>query len=140
MAEYNKPLPVPSKDSEEFWQACKRHELVVQKCRDCGRVRFYPRVACPACMSADSEWIKASGKGTVYSFSVLNRGPTEAFKAECPYTLALIELEEGVRLTSNVVGCKPEDVGIGMKVEVVFDDVTEEISLPKFRPVSGSRV
>ncbi|MDP2661541.1 MAG: Zn-ribbon domain-containing OB-fold protein, partial [Dehalococcoidia bacterium] len=124
MAEYNKPLPAPSKDSEAFWEGCKRHELLIQECLGCGKLRFYPRVVCPNCMSSDFEWRRASGKGTVYTFSVLYRGPTQAFKAECPYTLALVELDEGVRMTSNIVGCRPDDVRIGMKVQGVFEDVT----------------
>ncbi len=136
MAEYKKPLPIPDEDTKEFWEGCKRHELLLQKCDDCGAFRFPPRILCDKCMSMNFKWVKASGKGKVYTFSIIYQpfGPGW----EVPYTVALIELEEGVKMMSNVVECKPEDVKIGMEVEVCFDDVTDKITLPKFKPYKGA--
>lgn len=132
---YEGPLPKPDKDSEVYWEAARRHELVLQQCRACERFRFYPRLVCPQCLSDQFEWRRASGRGVVYSFTVIHRPPFPAFRDRVPYVLALIDLEEGVRMMSNVIGCEPNEVRIGMPVEATFDDVTEEITLPKFKPV-----
>ena len=134
MAEYHKPVPVPTGESQPYWAGCKRHELLLQRCRACGHIQFYPRAVCTGCLSQDLDWTKASGRGSVYSYSVVYRAPSKVFAADAPYTTAIIELEEGVRMMSNVVGCPPEEVRIGMPVEVIFEDVSEEIALPKFRP------
>lgn len=135
-SEYSKPLPVPSPLSEPFWSACRRHELQVQRCRACGALRFPPALLCPECLSADCEWQRMSGRGKVFSFVVYRRLYNPAFEADLPYTVAVVELEEGARILSNVVGVPPEQVTCGMPVEVVFEDVTPEVTLPKFRPVS----
>lgn len=133
MTEYKRPLPIPDEDTKEFWEGCKRHELLFQKCEDCGTFRFPPRAICPKCMSMNFKWIKSSGSGEVYTFSIVYQpfGPGW----DIPYTVAIIQLEENIRILSNIVECKPEDVKIGMKMEVCFDDVTDKITLPKFRPV-----
>jgi len=89
---------------------------------------------CPECNSWNTEWVKASGRGKVYSWMVAFQPFHPAFFGDVPYAVVMVELEEGVRLTANMVDCKPDDLYIGMPVEVVFDDVTEEITLPKFRP------
>ena len=134
--EYRKPLPVPSELSRPFWEACRRHELLMQCCRSCGVFRFPPAVLCPECLSEEAEWKKSSGKGKIFSFVVFHRLYHPGFEGELPYTVALIELEEGARLISNVVGCPPAEVACDMPVEVVFEDVTLEVTLPKFRPRS----
>ena len=131
---YTKPLPRIDEESRGFWEACARHELYLQRCRDCGTTRFYPRALCPACLSSAIEWVRASGKGTVYTFTVTHQNQAPGFREEVPYVLAVVELAEGVRMMTNVVGCPPEDVRIGMPVEVVFEDVTPEVALAKFRP------
>ena len=135
--EYKKPLPIPSELSAPFWDACRRHELVLQRCRGCGAFRFPPAVLCPECLSEVAEWRGVSGKGKVFSFVIFRRVYHPAFEADLPYTVALVELEEGPRLISNIVGCPPERVACDMRVEVVFEDVTPEATLPKFRPVAG---
>src|SRR5438093_133096 len=104
------------------------------RCRDCRAVRFYPRAVCPACLSSAVEWIRASGRGTVYTFTVTQQNQTAGFREELPYVLAMVELEEGPRLVTNLVGCAPDEVRVGMPVEVAFEDGTAEITLPKFRP------
>jgi uncharacterized OB-fold protein len=136
MAEYTRPLPVPDGDTRPFWDAAKQHRLVLQRCLDCEKAIFYPRAVCPHCMSDRIVWFDATGRGTIYSFTVIHRAPAQ-FADGVPYVVALIDLAEGVRMMSNVVDCPPSDVRIGAEVEVVFDDVTPDISLPKFRLVAG---
>jgi uncharacterized protein len=132
MAEYTRPLPVPDGDTKPFWDAAKEHRLTIQRCQNCHEAIFYPRSLCPHCMSDRIEWIAASGKGTIYSYTVVHQSPA-AFADIVPYVVALINLDEGVRLMSRVVDSAPADVKIGAPVEVVFEDVTPEISLPHFR-------
>lgn len=132
--EYAKPLPRPTAVSQEFWAAARRHELRLQRCRSCGAHIFYPRAFCPACLSDSLEWTSVSGRGKVYSFTVVRRAMHPAFRPDVPYVLAIVELEEGPRLTTNIVGCDPSDVRVDMPVDVVFDDVTPEVTLVKFQP------
>ncbi len=133
---YKKVLPRIDEESRGWWEALARHELHVQRCRDCGATRLPPRAVCPACLSSATEWVRASGRATVYSFTVTHQNQAPGFRDELPYVLAIVELAEGPRLMTNVVECAPDAVRIGMAVEVVFDDVTPEITLPKFRPTS----
>lgn len=135
MAKYSKPLPRIDEESKGFWEACQRHELYIQRCGACRSYRYYPRAVCPGCLSSDTEWVRSSSRGTVYTFTVTYQNQTPGFRDELPYVLAYVELEEGVRLLTNVIGCLPEDVRIGMPVEVDFEDATAEVTLPKFRPV-----
>lgn len=136
MKEYKKPLPQPTPWSKPFWDGCKRHELLIQKCKDCQNPNFYPKLFCPHCLSLNLEWVKASGRGKVYSYTVVySYQPTE-FSEDVPYIVAVIDLQEGVRMMSNIVGCLPETVKCDMEVEVIFDDVTKEVTLPKFKPIS----
>ena len=136
MAEYLKPLPHMGLESLIFWEGARNHELLIQKCLDCGRYRFYPRSICPSCLSYEVEWVKASGRGKIYSFTVSYRAPSPGFKADVPYNIAIVELEEGVRLMSNIVGCDNDDLKIGMPVEVVFEPATPEVTIPKFKPAA----
>ena len=133
MAEYNRPLPIPDGDTKPYWDAAKEHRLVVQRCQDCAAAIFYPRAVCPHCMSDRIDWIDATGRGTIYSYTVVHRAPP-GFADSAPYVVALIDLEEGVRMMTNVVDA-PAAVRVGAAVEVTFDDVTDEITLPKFRLV-----
>ena len=137
MSVYNKPLPTPLPWTRPFWEGCKRHEFLIQHCKDCGANIFYPKLYCPACLSPNIEWLKSSGRGKIYTFTVVyGYAPTE-FADDLPYVVAVIRLAEGVQLMSNIVGCAPEQVKCDMEVEVVFDDVTEDFTLPKFKPVAG---
>jgi uncharacterized OB-fold protein len=128
------PLPRPYQDTAPYWNAAREHRFVLQRCTACGEHQFYPRGVCSHCLSSDLEWNDASGRGTVYSFSINHRAPHPGFADNLPFVLAIVELEEGPRMMTNIVECDPETVTIGMPVTVVFDDVTEEITLPKFRP------
>lgn len=141
MSKYEKPLSIPHLDTKEFWEGCKRHKLLVQQCKECGTYRFPPRPMCHACTSTNMEWIKVSGKGIVHSWVMVRdsayRPVHPGFAKDRPYPILLIELPDagGVHMISNIVDCSPENIKIDMPVEVVFDDVTDEITLPKFRPV-----
>lgn len=134
MADYKKPLPRPTAASLPFWAAAKRHELQIQRCGSCGAHIFYPREVCPECLSSDLQWIKVSGKGTVYSYTIAQAPTHPAFAEEVPYVIAIVELAEGPHLTTNITGCKPDEVRVGMPVVATFDDVTPEMTLVKFCP------
>jgi uncharacterized OB-fold protein len=133
---YDKPLPAVDGDNAPYWEYCRRHELRMQKCRDCGYIRFPPGVVCPRCNSLEAEWTKLSGRGRVYSYAVYRAVYHPSYKDDIPYAVGIIQLDEGPTMESNITGCNPEDIKIDMPVEVYFDDVTEEISLPKFRPAA----
>jgi len=135
MKKYLKPLPLFIEETRNYWEGCKAEKLLVQKCRACGTYQTYPRLVCHKCLSGDLEWVESTGRGTIYSFSVVYRPYLEEFDADVPYAVAIIDLEEGVRMMANVIDCTPDEIRIGMKVEVVFDHVTPEISLPKFKLV-----
>jgi uncharacterized OB-fold protein len=133
MSEYKKPLPVVQPWSKPFWEAAKRHRLMIQTCNDCGLKIFYPRKYCPDCWSANLGWFEASGRGKVFSYSITMAGVEERFAEDLPFVLALVDLEEGIRMMTNIVECKPDEVSIGMDVKVTFRDVTDEFSLPMFK-------
>jgi uncharacterized OB-fold protein len=131
---YAKPLPHIDEENRPWWEAMKRHELYVQKCRDCGAVRYYPRALCPDCLSSRTEWVKSSGRGKIYTFTATYQNQAAGFRESLPYVMAYVELDEGPKMLTNIIDCRVEDVRIGMPVEVVYEDVTEEVTLPKFRP------
>jgi uncharacterized OB-fold protein len=117
-----KPSPKPNADTAEFWAACNRGELTYQVCGDCGHVQFYPRALCTACQSGRLEWRTSAGRGEVHTFTVNHRAPNEAFRQDAPYVIALVDLDEGFRMMMNVLDCPAEQVAIGMRVKVVFED------------------
>jgi uncharacterized OB-fold protein len=124
--------PAISELTRPWWNACREGLLLLPKCRACGRHFFRPEVACTHCFSLDWEWVEASGRGTLYSYTEIHRAPVPGFKT--PAVFAIIELEEGVTMFSNVVECAPGQLQIGMPLQVVFETLAEEIALPKFRP------
>jgi uncharacterized OB-fold protein len=134
MNHIERPLPVPTPASRAFWEAAKHHELKVQCCNDCRKYIFYPRELCPDCFSTDLGWARVSGKGVVHSYTIAHMPPHPAFASDVPFIIAMVELEEGPRMMTNIVGCKPKDVEVGMQVVATFDDVSPEITLVKFRP------
>jgi len=133
MTTYTKPLPVLEGLAGEFYAFCKQRELRFQRCSGCGTWRHVPREMCAECGSWEWRWEKASGRGTVFTWTVAARAMHPAFADSAPYAPVVVALDEGVRLLSQVVDCAPEALQIGMPVEVVFDDVTEEVTLPKFK-------
>lgn len=135
MSETPYPGPVEQVFDEQFWEGVRNHELLLQECRDCGHRPYPPRSKCPACFG-DLDWFEATGHGTVYSFGIVHRPNQPAVFAEhTPILIAIIELEEGPRLVSNIVGCDPAEVAIGDRVAVVFEDVDDDVTLPKFELV-----
>jgi uncharacterized OB-fold protein len=131
---YRKPLPHIDEEMRPWWEALQRHELYVQKCRDCGDLRFHPRARGPSCLSSRTEWVRAKGTGKVYTFTVTYQNQASGFRESLPYVMAWVELDEGLKLLTNVVDCPPEQVKIGLPVEAVFDDATPAVTLLKFRP------
>ncbi len=132
------PLPVPTPETRPFWEAARRHELVLPRCRACGQLHFYPRAICPHCGAADLEWVPGSGRGRVHTFTIVHRGQ-RGFPLPPPYVLAIVELEEGPRMMTTLVDVAPDPavVRIGMPVEVAWADVTPEVTLPRFAPARG---
>jgi uncharacterized OB-fold protein len=132
------PLPAPKPrvdlESEEYWAATARGVLLLRRCRSCGVVIWYPRFVCPDCHSTDTEWFEASGRGTVYSYTIARRG-MGPWKDVGPYVVAYVHLDEGPTMLTNIVECDPETVHIDQRVEVVFHDTGEGAALPRFRPV-----
>ena len=126
------PLPIPNEDTQAFWDYCKAGELRAERCTNCGTLRHPPRPTCAECGSFDSEWVRLSGKGTIYTYSVSHQAIHNALEGLVPHTAILVQLEEGPLLTSNLVD-GDDPVAIGAPVEVVFEPVTDEITLPKFR-------
>ncbi|MEA3358978.1 MAG: Zn-ribbon domain-containing OB-fold protein [Thermodesulfobacteriota bacterium] len=135
---YKKPLPKPNSDTRPFWNGCRDHELRFQRCKECGHVRWPPSIICPRCYSTETEWVVSNGKGRIYSFVVYHVAFHPAFKDEVPYVTAIVELPEGPHLLTNIVECDTLEVKCDMPVEVVWEDINEEFSLPKFKPTSGN--
>lgn len=131
---YPKPLPHLDEENRPWWEALQRGELYIQRCRDCGETRHYPRALCTECLSSNVAWVKCSGRGKVYTFTATHQNQSAGFRESQPYIMAYVELDEGVKMLTNLVDCGPEQVKIGMPVEVVYDDVTPEVTLAKFRP------
>jgi uncharacterized OB-fold protein len=136
MADYKKPLPVPDPLTKIYWDSVKAHAMQMQQCDACHKFVFYPRNVCPHCGSRNLSWKPVSGKGKVYGFTISHQKGMPVFGAEAPYTVAVVELEEGVRMMTNLIGIEPDPdkIKVGMAVVVHYDDVTETITLPKFKP------
>ena len=130
------PLPEPTPISQPYWDALKQGRLTFQRCRKCSHAWLPARAECPNCLAADWDWTEASGKGRVISWVVYHHAYHEAFKAKLPYNVALVELDEGPRLMTNIVECPqtPEALVLDMPVEVAFEKMDDEITLPLFRP------
>ena len=130
-----KNLPQITPETAEYWAGCKRHELLIQRCADCHAAQFYPRMLCTHCSGNRLDWVRASGRATLASYTIVHRAVSQAYAGEVPYVVALVRLEEGPTMMSNVVGSSAANLKIGMPLEVVFDDWTEDVTVPKFQPV-----
>ena len=128
-----KPVPKIDPWVQPFWDATRNERLIIQQCTECDRHIFYPRIACPFCSADDPQWVEASGHGRIYSYTVVENNAPSAFIADMPYVIAVIELEEGVRMLSNVIGCDASELDCELPVEVAFEKLNEDITLPKFR-------
>lgn len=132
----DRPVPLADDVSRPYWEAAGRGELLFQECPACGHRQLYPRALCTVC-AATPEWRTSSGRGTVYSCTVIRQNWAQPFREMLPYVVAMVELEEGPRLMSNVTDCSPEDVSVGMPVEAWFLAVEDGMALPMFRPVAS---
>jgi len=134
MFQIDKPLPAITEEGAPYWEGCRAGELRVQRCTACARLRFPPSILCPHCLAEGGEWVALSGRGRIYSFIIVHRPQHPAFFEDVPYNVAIIELDEGIRLHSTIRDCPNDELSIGMPVEVVFDRMNDEVTLPRFRP------
>jgi uncharacterized OB-fold protein len=137
MAELSRPIPEITPELRPFFDASRNGQLVVQKCGNCGELRFPPRRMCANCLSREAAWVPVTGEGEVYSFIIMHRVYHPAFASQVPYAVATIKLKEGAKMLSNVIGIDPHAVKCGMPVKVSFEKLSEEVTLPMFRPASG---
>lgn len=132
MSEYTRPIPMADEESGEFFEGARRHELMLMRCKSCGAWRLPSRPRCPDCWSTETEWAKASGRGTLYSFGIMHQ-KFPGFENEVPYNYAIVELEEGPRIVSDIAGVPNEELRVDMPVEAVFEDVAEDATVVRFR-------
>jgi uncharacterized OB-fold protein len=123
------PAPVPTEDSKVFWDAAKEERFLVKRCMDCGQAHWYPRALCPFCLSANTQWHPATGRGTIYSYSVMRKAPQ-------PYAVAFVTLAEGPTMLTNLVDCDFDRLAIGQPVSVVFKQTDGEFKIPVFTPAA----
>lgn len=131
------PLPTPTAETAHYWSAALEGRLKVQYCRACARHQFYPRRFCTQCLSDGIEWVQASGRGRVYTYTVCHVAGHPAFESRVPYAIGMIELDEGVRMLAGIVGQDLQHLAIGAPVEVCFEQISNEIALPMFRLTAG---
>ena len=136
MIKKEKPIPIVSPWAKPFWDATAICILKIQKCSKCDMNIFYPRLYCPSCGSKEIEWIEALGTGNVYSFTVVENNAPSAFIVDMPYVVAVVELDEGIRMLTNIINCNLEQLTCDMRVKVVFERLNDEFTLPKFEPAS----
>lgn len=129
-----KPVPTPDEASRPFFEGAREHRLMIQKCSSCGAVMWPVKTRCDNCLQATVTWVQASGKATLYSFTLMHQLLHPGFASEIPYNIAQVDLAEGLRILTNVVGCRNDELVIGMPLEVTFEDLSSEVTLPKFRP------
>ena len=129
-------LPTPDNETQPFWDAAKDERLLIKRCNACGGYHFYPRPFCPTCWSDDVEWVEASGRATLYTWSVVHRNDLPPFPERIPYVAAIAELEEGPRMMTNVVDCEFDRLEIGMALEAVFHPTSDDVTIVQFRPAA----
>lgn len=137
MSDYKLPLPLITEVSKVFYDGCKNEKLLYQKCADCDEVIFFPKILCPECMSRNLEWKQSGGRGKIFSYTVTYGYAPPEFVSETPYVLAIVKMDEGYKLMTNIVEDDFDKLSCDLPVEVIFDPVTPEITLPKFRLVSA---
>lgn len=133
--EDNRPLPLLREETKAFWEGAKNHKLLIQHCNSCGQLIYFPRILCHNCLSTDVGWIETKGRGTLYSYTIIRQSSDPAFQPYVPYVYAIIELDEGVRMITNIVCDDLSSLAIGKDVQVTFDDVNDEITIPRFKLV-----
>lgn len=133
----SKPIPAVTPELRPFFEAARAGTLVVQRCRSCGERRFPPRDICSHCLGREADWVPSSGHGKIVTWNVMHQVYHPGFANEVPYAVVLVELDDGGRMISNVVDCPNERLEIGLPVEVTFEKLSDEVSLPKFRLVGS---
>src|SRR5712691_7222514 len=128
-----KPLPIVTDENRPFWEGCRQGKLLLQYCEQCQRHQFYPRLYCMHCGSTELHWVEASGRGVIYSYTIIHRNKSPEFMQDTPYNVAIVQLEEGPRMMSNIVEITASDLRVGLPVTIIFDPVTVEISVPRFK-------
>ena len=128
--------PSPTPLSEPYWEATRSKMLLVQRCDECGTAVWYPRERCSVCLGEQLQWTESAGTGTVYSFNIMHRAGNPMMADEAPYVLALVDLDDGHRMATNITGCDPDAVRCGMQVRVAWDvELSDGRRLPTFQPI-----
>ena len=135
--QYQKPLPLVTSLNQPYWDGLKNREFKLQRCDGCGKVWYPPSPLCPSCWSRNFTWTRLSGHGRVNSWVIFHQSYFRGYDGDIPYNVAEVELDEGPRVLTNLIGIKNDEIRVGMPVEIVYDDVTNEITLAKFRPRAG---
>lgn len=130
-------LPTIEPETKPFWDALKERKLLLGKCNGCGRVHYYPRPMCPHCWSEDVSWVEAAGRGVLYTWSTVFVNDLPPFNAKLPYIAAQVDLAEGVRITTIIVDAEPAQLRIGMAVDIEFEPISEDVTIPVFRPAGS---
>ena len=131
----SKPLPAVTEENRPFWEGCQQGKLLLQQCSECHHYQFYPRLYCMHCNSGTLQWVEASRRGTIYSFTIIHQNKSPEFGHDTPYNVAIVQLDEGPRMLSNIVDIEMADLKVDLPVTVIFDQVNETIALPRFRPL-----
>ncbi len=131
---YDKPMPPLNRDSKPFWDSLKEHAMRLQRCADCGKIRHYPRPVCDSCYSMEVDWVRASGRGKIHSWTITHHAFHPGFLGDLPMMLATVDLEEGVRICAQIRDVAPDQLSVGMAVRVDYEDATAALTLPIFRP------
>ena len=129
---YDKLVPSPTPDTQAYWDGLNQNRLRLQRCADCKTVRHYPRPVCPSCYSMNAQWIDATGRGTVHSWTITHYAFHPGFKGDLPYTLLTVDLEEGVRMQAQARGIDPAALRVGLPVKVAYERVKDDLTLPVF--------
>ena len=127
-------LPAPDPETQPFWDAARAGRLLVKRCADCGEAHFYPRPFCPHCWSEQVDWEQASGRATLYTWSIVRSNDLPPFPERVPYVAAIVDLDEGPRMMTNVVDCDFDRLEVGMNLSADFRDVGDDVTIPVFVP------
>jgi uncharacterized OB-fold protein len=133
MNEYERPLPEITTLNRPHWEAAKQHQYLIQRCQQCGHQWFPPMRTCTECLSDQVEWVQAKGTGSVYSFVIYHQGWLPGYLKQTPYNLAIVELDEGIRVVTNLVGIDNDAIEVGMPVEVMYEHIAPEVVIPRFQ-------
>jgi uncharacterized OB-fold protein len=136
-SDYQKPLPVPDEASQPFFAGAREQRLMIQRCSTCDAVMWPVKTHCTNCLGTEITWVQASGQGSLYSFVLMHQIFHPGFANEAPYNIAEVDLAEGLRIITNIVGCPNDQLRIGMPLEATFEAITDDITLPKFKPASA---